>query len=81
MAFKINLVDELLELFEVKRNPVVEFWFAPMELVDNGTAKFPADFSLYKKYNEKKLWMDDRMWGCWIKQSQKGCFSKSYWKK
>ena len=76
-----NLIDELLETFQVKKNPVVSFWFCCEEAINNNTAKLPEDFENYKLYQKKKFWIDDKVWCCYAKKEVRGCFSKSYWQK
>ena len=80
MAVKFNILNELLELFGVKQNPVVAFFFAGKEELDNHTANIPHDFNQYKLIAVKKAWWDDKEWVCYGKKCVNGCFSSSYWK-
>lgn len=80
MAVKFNILNELLELFGVKQNPVVAFFFAGKEELDNHTANIPHDFDRYKLIDVKKAWWDDKEWVCYGKKCVNGCFSSSYWK-
>lgn len=76
---KQEKLEKLLKLFEVKKNPVMSFWFIPSYAITEGFTTVPEGYELYK---EKVLPTDDTinlMWRCYIKKEVRGLVSKKYW--
>lgn len=42
-------LEELLKLFEIKKNPVMSFWFIPGYIITEGFNTAPKGYELYKK--------------------------------
>lgn len=69
-------LEELLKLFEIKKNPVMSFWFIPGYIITEGFNTAPKGYELYKK---RVLESDGIMWWCYIKKETRAIVSKSYW--
>lgn len=70
-----ELLEKLMDLFSVKKNSVISFWFIETYKVADGL-KVPEGYTLYESKN-----LDGCKWSCYIKKEVKGIFSKSYWQK
>lgn len=72
-----ELLKELCEVFKIKPNPIMEFWFIESWCISENKANLPDDFDKYWLY--KQAVYDGVMWSCYMKKTVRGCFSRKYW--